>query len=57
MMDKQKGRYVFECDTCGETLSTTTGDFDLAQAQRKDEGWIATKDEKQGWIHLCPTCR
>ena len=56
MMDKQKGNYVFECDTCGEVFDSKTSDFDLAQLKRKEAGWTAFK-EKEEWKHNCPKCK
>ena len=55
MLDRQHGKYVFECDSCKAVLETETGDFDDAQATRKREQW---KAEKVGdvWIHACPDC-
>ena len=56
MMDKQKGKYVFECDGCGDVFESNTDDFDLAQLKRGEAGWIAFK-EKDEWKHKCVSCR
>lgn len=59
MMDRQKGKLVFECDGCGDVFTTTTGDFELAQALRSEEGWVARRapDELNKWEHFCPKCK
>jgi hypothetical protein len=56
MMDKQKGKYVFECDTCGAVFETGTSDFDLAQLKRQEEGWKAYRIGDE-WEHHCVDCR
>jgi hypothetical protein len=56
--DKQKGKYVFVCDTCSEVLNTNTDDWDLANLKRKEASWRAYKDKETGdWKHECDACR
>jgi hypothetical protein len=55
MLDRQKGRLVFECDSCDAALESKTGDFTEAWAEAKRDGW---KSRKIGdvWVHACPDC-
>lgn len=55
MMDRQKGKIVFECDSCGETLYTETGDFYTAKEILDGEEWKTRKYESE-WNHFCPKC-
>lgn len=55
MMDRQKGRIVFECDTCGEVLDTSTGSFEVAQEARREAEWKVAKIGMD-WSHYCPSC-
>ena len=52
MIDRQRGKIVFECDACSDTLETDTDDFTEANVQRRDAGWSAMKVEGE-WIHFC----
>jgi hypothetical protein len=56
MMDSQKGSFVFECDDCGEVLTTNTGNFEAARNQLTRARW---KPRKVGadWKHFCPRCQ
>lgn len=56
MLDRQKGRFVFECDRCDEVLETDTSDFQLARDTMKAEGWRSRKNKKDEWDHFCPKC-
>jgi hypothetical protein len=58
MMDRQKGKWLFECNGCGEILDTDTGNFKLAQDARRDEGWSARQKPRSDdeWEHFCPKC-
>lgn len=55
MIDRQHGKVVFECDSCGEALQTDERDFAEALSMAKHEGW---KMRKVGadWVHACPNC-
>jgi hypothetical protein len=55
MMDRQRGKILFECDSCDEVLDTETGDFDDARAMMQREGWKARKIAGE-WLHGCPHC-
>lgn len=55
MMDRQNGDIIFECDHCGDTLDTETGDFSEAWAQAKSDGWN-TRKVGSDWFHSCPGC-
>jgi len=58
MLDRQHGEVVFECDSCGETL--TTGEDEFAQAMQlfRREGWRAVKDDEDDtWQHYCMRCK
>lgn len=59
MKDFQNGRYVFECDTCGNTLETGAREWGDAINALRDGGWTAvpTDDSLQDWQHRCPDCR
>jgi len=55
MMDRQRGKILFECDSCDEVLNTETGDFDDARDQLNRDGWKARKIGDI-WLHGCPDC-
>lgn len=58
MMERQKGKFVVECDGagCSEVLETDTGDFGTAREQMQEEAW---KFRKVGsdWKHYCSKCK
>lgn len=61
-IDKQHGRYVASCDTCGEEI-TGSGDlsaaaFDEIVSEVRSEGWRFDKKIRGGtYEHYCPKCR
>lgn len=55
MMDKQKGDFVFECDSCGQSLETEQADFNTAINMMRRAGWTARKHGKD-WVHGCDGC-
>ena len=57
-VDKQHGRFVFECDECTSTFEAPTTDaFFDALARIKEEGWIVTRNEDDTeWVHTCDAC-
>jgi hypothetical protein len=55
MMDRQKGKFVAECNVCGDVLETNTGDFATARECLDAERWKARKI-KDDWEHYCPGC-
>jgi hypothetical protein len=61
MIDRQKGKILFECETCDEVLDTQTGDFTEALAKMQAEGWANVGHQKIGmkptYTHYCPNCR
>jgi hypothetical protein len=52
---RQHGLIMFECDSCAETLSTDTDDFDAAWFEARSEGWRARKIGER-LEHQCPNC-
>jgi hypothetical protein len=52
MIDRQRGKIVFECDACGDVLETEESEFDEANAVRRDACWIARKIDDE-WVHFC----
>jgi hypothetical protein len=60
MMDRQKGKIVFECDACDTVLETGEGDFDAAREKFKEAEWKAVMMGKVMhpiWEHYCPDCK
>ena len=55
MLDRQHGKFQFECDGCGDVLATDERDFAEARAAFTNAGWLARK-WGQDWIHSCPEC-
>ena len=55
MLDRQRGKIIFECDVWGDTLDTDTSDFGEAIRTLKNEGWTARKIGAD-WIHSCAEC-
>lgn len=57
MIDRQKGKYVFECDGCYASLNTEERDFQTALDVMRNEGWRSTRDgPDEQWKHYCPRC-
>lgn len=56
------GFYEFECDECGEVLSTNGDSFSDAQEVRKQADWVVEKTEglfqpdSIRWAHYCREC-
>ncbi|WP_439392362.1 hypothetical protein ACRQ5Q_22465 [Bradyrhizobium sp. PMVTL-01] len=55
MLDRQHGKFVVECDSCGDTLQTDTRDFEEAREVMRLNDWKARKIGRD-WIHGCPEC-
>lgn len=55
MLDRQKGDIIFECDGCGATLGSETGNFDSARNLLRRERWRAVK-AGDVWQHYCQAC-
>ena len=55
MMDKQKGDFIFECDSCGKVLQTDQADFGVARNMLRREGWSVRKIGSD-WVHGCDKC-
>lgn len=55
MIDRQHGRFVFECDYCDETLDTDETDWAEALAVFKRERWRSIGQGGE-WLHSCSTC-
>lgn len=55
MIDRQKGKLLFECDTCSEVFEPGTGNFEDGWNKAKAEGWKATKVGEL-WTHSCGQC-
>lgn len=53
--ERIKGAVVFTCDDCDDVLEPDTGDFEMANAVRREEGWSARLDDGV-WRHRCPDC-
>lgn len=52
MIDRQRGKIIFECDTCSEVLDTDESDFDQANAARREAGWTVRVVNGE-WEHYC----
>lgn len=55
MIDRQGGKIVVACDSCGEELNTETADFAEARAMMQREGWKVRKIVNE-WLHGCADC-
>lgn len=55
MLDRQRGKIIFECDVCGAVFEPDTGDFTTAIAALRNEDWKA-KRTGDVWRHSCPDC-
>jgi hypothetical protein len=56
VLDRQRGRIVFECDGCTDTLETGEADFEAARTELRSAGWIA-RSEAGVWCHYCEDCK
>jgi hypothetical protein len=54
-MDRQAGKFEFECDGCSNVLATGTGDFTAAKELHDAEGWRVRQIAGE-WEHFCPRC-
>jgi hypothetical protein len=59
-LDRQHGRLIMCCDTCGETREGDQGEFDAFIEGTKRDGWkmrkIGAGREGHDWVHACPDC-
>lgn len=56
MIDRQKGRIVLECDSCGETFEGEPGDeWSTTWPAAQREGWKSRKIGDE-WIYGCANC-
>lgn len=55
MIHRQKGKILFECDSCDEVFAGETDDFREEWAVAKAEGWRSRKIADV-WLHGCPKC-
>lgn len=55
MLDRQRGKIIFECDVCGGVFEPDTSDFAEAIAALRNENW-KTKKVGDDWCHSCPNC-
>lgn len=54
-----RGNHVFQCDEqrCGETLETSTSNFDAARNLLRRAGWKPYRlPSLDGWQHRCAQC-
>lgn len=56
MLDRQHGKIVFECDSCGEVFNTDTGDFHDAIVYLNAREW-QFKYIAKIWCHYCRKCK
>lgn len=59
MLDRQKGKYVVECDGpgCSEVLDTEMSDFGSAREVMREQDWKSVKRTDGEWAHFCPDCK
>lgn len=55
-IERIKNEIVFICDDCDDHLESGSGDFETANATRREEGW-ATRQIGGVWQNFCPGCR
>lgn len=55
MIDRQKGRLLFECDACSTVEEFDSRDFHEAWEALKEQGWTVRKID-EAWVHGCPRC-
>jgi hypothetical protein len=56
MIDRQHGKLLFECDSCGEVFDGESGEFSEVWAAAKRDGWRTRKMGDEDWVHSCPNC-
>ena len=62
MLDRQHGRLVIECDSCGDLYEGDGAEdaspafFDAFIAGAKQEGW-KMQPVGNDWVHTCPACQ
>lgn len=55
MMDRQRGKIVYECDTCDAVFETESSELDEARMMLEAEGWRTYRLGDQ-WCHSCEKC-
>lgn len=56
MLTRIYGKFVAECDACGETLQTNTKDFNEARDAMRAAKWTALQIGSD-WVHTCAGCQ
>lgn len=49
--------FDMECDTCGQAQFFNRTYFIDMIVDAKASGWHMFKDDKNEWVHVCPSCR
>lgn len=56
MIERQHGKVVVVCDTCGEGYDTGESDFATAKILFDAEGWLTSRITGGEYAHTCPEC-
>jgi hypothetical protein len=55
MLDRQKGKIVIACDSCGAVFEADSDRWEEAWPEARRIGWMADKIGGD-WLHHCPEC-
>lgn len=53
---KDRGQFVFQCDSCHDTVETECVDFQEAKTVIEKEGWLIRRQRNGAWVHYCKGC-
>lgn len=56
MIERQYGKIIFICDSCGDSLETDTKDFEEARQRGRDAGIRTFKSRSGAWMNYCSEC-
>lgn len=56
MLTRIYGKFVYECDACGDTLETDTKDFGEAREAMRLADWRVLQVSTD-WVHTCAGCK
>jgi hypothetical protein len=56
-IDKQHGKYIAICDTCGDTDGQEFESYGECVDHKRNENWKSKRDYSGEWTDTCPSCQ
>lgn len=57
MIDREYGKHILSCDTCGEEVEERFDSFQDALDYQKQNGWKSIPCGGGIWQNECPSCQ